>query len=92
MLKLVEYSSWGTFFVLFLGGAERKNLLLLKKQTPSNVVECVMGVGIVTIMIWVRCCWGDTERKKFVTFEKTNSFKRGGVRNVGGDCYDNDLG
>jgi hypothetical protein len=45
MLKLVGYSSWGTFFVLFWGGVERKNLLLLKKQTPSNVVECVMWVG-----------------------------------------------
>jgi hypothetical protein len=30
---------------VFEGGTERKNLLLLKKQTPSNAVECVLGVG-----------------------------------------------
>ena len=42
MLKLVGYSSWGTFFVLFWGGVERKNLLLLKKQTPS---------------MWWGACW-----------------------------------
>ena len=36
---------------------------------------------------------GEHREKKFVTFEKINSFKRGGVRYcVGGGCYDNDFG
>ena len=29
---------------VFEGSTERKNLLLLKKQTPSNAVECVLGL------------------------------------------------
>ena len=28
----------------FWGGTERKKFLLLKKQTPSNAVECVLGL------------------------------------------------
>ena len=41
----------GDLVVLFvvMGGVferstERKNLLLLKKQTPSNAVECMLGL------------------------------------------------
>jgi len=46
----------------------------------------------------VLLCWGAFllgwhREKKFVTFEKISSSKRGGVRTAfGGTCYDNGLG
>ena len=44
---------FGKYFI-FEGSTERKNLLLLKKQIPSNAVECVLGwFGLVTIMTGV---------------------------------------
>ena len=80
MLKLVEYSSWGTFFVLFLGWCREKKFVTFEKTNSFKCGGVRAGFGgIVTVMSGGRCL-GWCREKKFVTFEKTNSFKRGGVR------------
>ena len=49
-----------------------------------------VDLGVKFVMFYFL---GGHREKKFVTFEKINSFKRGGVRYcVWGGCYDNDFG